>query len=1621
MLNKKVIITTIILTIIIAISAASAAENATEDIVTVDTNNNNEINIDNANNDELEYGTYTELNDAIHNATSGDTIYLNDDFTFTSGYTSSGIKIDKEITIDGNGYTIDAKNNCRIFQITAKNVVLKNIIFKNTYYSTGSAIHWTGLNGTITNCEFINCYSYNTGTIYWAGDNGTITNTYFYNNQATNGGAIYWTGINGTVTNCEFNSNNADANGGAIYWTGKYGTLKNSEFNNNTAPNSGGAIYWVSDEGYLENCEFNNNQAEANGGAVYWASSSGNMENSEFYNNNAQNGGAVYWYGDDSIMTDCVFNDNTATVNGGAVYWLGTDSIMESCEFYDNSAYNYNGGAVYWAGDDGYLDGCIFDSNIAITGGAVYWNGDDGTLIDCIFTNNVVSTEAAAVYWAGHNGNLNDTIFTNNVASNGAGAVYWIGSNGILFNSEFTANNATNYAGALNWEGDDGLISYCDFINNHVFDGNGGAVYKDYAPTVFDNCNFINNTAIYGGAMTIDTHPNDIISNCNFNNNHADYGDAIQWYGFLATITNTRFNGDKTKYDNYFFIDQKLTPTFNIIVNNIILGNKLNLDIDFTSFNESMCGNMDISIINTYTNTIVYNSLQDITGYLHLVIPNLRTGTYMVKVNYTGDNIYNNTVKTKIFEVSGWVSSIDFPVENIKWGSTLILTPTVTNGATGFISIYVDGEYQDTIQVGSKYNLNGLGGPYSDITLVYLGDDNYKASSETKRVYVERLNTTLNVPDDITSGNPSIIEIKLNDDAQGSMHIVFNGEIYKGDVVNGKFTFETEKLSQGNESIIIMYSGDSKYNPFTTSCLVSVSLKIPVIYLNVNNINYGSNAVINAYVAGGNGDFDIYINDEYVTQIPNYSSCTITNPGIGKYDVKAIYTGDSYYGDSENTTAFRVFNFYPIEIENPSIVYNSGRYFNATFYDEYGNPVSNKYVSFRVNGTDYIAKTNNNGTAILNKKFPIGNYTMTIINTIVNEEVTIPLKVYSSISSKDMTRAYNTSADYTVKVFGDDANPLIKGYVIFTVNNQNYTVITDNNGNATLNAHLLPGTYTILTTNALTCETKKNTVKIVSTIGASNTIRGYNSGADFEAKFTTITNQALINQKVIFKVNSTEYELTTNSNGIATLNVKLPVGKYKIEIKNPITNETSIKNLNIVERITQNNNVVSIPGEEAYYTVRVIGNDGQAVGANEIVKITINGATHQIRTDANGYASFKIDQQSMGSNKISAEYKEYTVYNYIYVLQKVYYINNININDINYKENATVTVTFSTFDYNADVEFIITNNNGYKKTVKMLAHETLTLPLTGLNATDYTVTVNYYDLKNFKFSNSTKTFTVHKINPTMNIDVQNANVGENATITVTIPEATGEVTIKIANTIVYDDTIKNGIIVKNINNLENGVYPVYVTYKGNSNYKELTKSATLIIIQNKTTTNILAQNITLQANQTGYLTAVLTDQYGNILIGKNISIFFNGLNQVLTTDSYGAVKLLIQNVSANTYTAVITFAGDEHYLTSTKTAKVTIINPTPKTTLTLKTVKVKRSAKKLVLKATLKIEGESVYKKVIKFKFNKKSYKAKTNKKGLAKVTIKKKVLKKLKAGKKVTYQASYGSITVKKTVKVKK
>ena len=155
-----------------------------------------------------------------------------------------------------------------------------------------------------------------------------------------------------------------------------------------------------------------------------------------------------------------------------------------------------------------------------------------------------------------------------------------------------------------------------------------------------------------------------------------------------------------------------------------------------------------------------------------------------------------------------------------------------------------------------------------------------------------------------------------------------------------------------------------------------------------------------------------------------------------------------------------------------------------------------------------------------------------------------------------------------------------------------------------------------------------------------------------------------------------------------------------------------------------------------------------------------------------------------------------------------------------------------------------------------------------------------------------------------------------------------------------------------------------------------------------------------------------------------ITLEINGKNYYFSVVN-GVANIKVPDLANGEYAYTIVYSGDNKYASFTKTDKLVVnkVSPKPATkiTLKLKKVKVKRSAKKLVLQATLKIDGKSKKGLKVKFKFNKKTYTAKTNKNGVAKVTIKKKVLKKLKVGKKVKYAASYGKIVVKKTVKVKR
>ena len=159
---------------------------------------------------------------------------------------------------------------------------------------------------------------------------------------------------------------------------------------------------------------------------------------------------------------------------------------------------------------------------------------------------------------------------------------------------------------------------------------------------------------------------------------------------------------------------------------------------------------------------------------------------------------------------------------------------------------------------------------------------------------------------------------------------------------------------------------------------------------------------------------------------------------------------------------------------------------------------------------------------------------------------------------------------------------------------------------------------------------------------------------------------------------------------------------------------------------------------------------------------------------------------------------------------------------------------------------------------------------------------------------------------------------------------------------------------------------------------------------------------------------------------EKYSVKVNGNGKVTFYILDGKKQILKKSVNIKNGAATLTYKitqGVKTYTIKTVFNKASVTKKlTVKHVVTLKTIKVKKSAKKITLQANLaKVNKQYLVKKTVTFKFNGKTYKAKTDKKGVAKVTIKNTAYKNVKVGKKITYQATYLKDTVKKTVKVLK
>ena len=746
-LKTRVLFISLIILALVSISAVAAADSVNDDIISAnqedfdlseETNDVEQLGAnaidDTDSNDPLtagESGSFSELQDLIDAAHEGDTIELEDNYLKVSG--ENPIIINKTITIDGKGHTIDA-NYLDAILATNSPVTLKNIVFKNAnvtattdlrvngiYYRIASAVNLgTGSVGTIVdNCTFRDNTARLGGAIYWNGKDGILNNSVFENNKVNTsvkndgvyGGAIYWAGENGIIENTNFTENAAysyvnesdpknstGSRGGAIYFTNANNILIiDSNFIRNFVPRygntvGGGAIYFSnSKNGRIVNSNFTENHAGASGGAIYID------KNSKGHN-----------------ITDSSFSKNVAD---------GHDSNQQS------GVSGYGGGAIYWMGSDGSIVNTNFTDNMANTGGAIYYTTDANNqkISDLSFINNSAKTtpssvssltpHGGAIYWMSENGTVKNVNFTDNFANMSGGAIYYKNAkNQSISDSSFT-NNTANGTGSFGG----GAIFYDSVnnatINNVNFTDNsgyrGGAIhnFKGTGTQSIADSSFSNNNASSGGAIYIDTTNNAVIKDSNLTENSANAsGGAIYWKGTDGIVDNVNFTDNFANSSGgaiYFTGAHKQLISGSTFSNNsangtqtsgagaIYFGSSNNGTIKNSIFNEN-------SAINGSGGAIIYSS------------SNNQKITDSSFSNNSANSSKNNAGGGAIY----YSSSKNGTIENVNF------TENSATAGGGAICYYGTGNTNQTIKDSNFLNNSVNGSSYSHGGAIYWGSPN---------------------------------------------------------------------------------------------------------------------------------------------------------------------------------------------------------------------------------------------------------------------------------------------------------------------------------------------------------------------------------------------------------------------------------------------------------------------------------------------------------------------------------------------------------------------------------------------------------------------------------------------------------------------------------------------------------------------------------------------------------------------------------------------------------------------------------------------------------------------------------------------------------------------------------
>ena len=1041
-------------------------------------------------------------------------------------------------------------------------------------------------------------------------------------------------------------------------------------------------------------------------------------------------------------------------------------------------------------------------------------------------------------------------------------------------------------------------------------------------------------------------------------------------------------NGELTaKYNNiatqvnFKFI--KSNPTISINYNNIQVGDDLIIKI---SLPKDITGNLTVKVSNQTqiktidSNNIVFN------------FTNLKAGNYNIDLNYSGDDKYLSKEIINNIIVSKYISVTNLTLNEINVDEDLILTITTNSEATGNISLYINNKLEILTLEDAKANYtvrNISRGDYR-IIAVYNGDEKYLKSSDSIFIEVDNINATLSsIIEGITYGEIVNVQIFLNDNATGNVSVRIDGVTNSSSVLNGRANITLAGIDAGLKNVSIFYTGDDTYFNKTQITNFTIKKANLVFTITSSNLMIGQDAIIKIKVPPKTtGTFTI---GEDIINIPLSGDITYIIPDleIGDYEITAFYNGNNYFTVS-NSTEFSVLEYVPPQWrgDDEKIKYPTDINGEINYLNKLNSTINNLAIDSEgniiVSTINGIYSFKNDGT--LNWAFESSDYYGNFSGIIVSRDVIISPRSGDTLYFINQTSGYkygSANIYQASSLFAPVIDSNVNLYIVseYQYSSGTYTLVKipyrvwENGGQITI---INLGNYKPLTSPAVSDD--------IIIVVSEGRIRGLDTKT-LSTKFILTGNYApvapVICENIIYAVLG-DAIVAHDINGNQLWKTKVTDGagdKLVLDSYNGLYHTNSKGALYRYDLIT---------GKEALISNLKVASD-ILISNNSDLFFASNNIFY--RLSSNGDILWKSSLNTNGIDSLVMD-KNGVIYatsidNKLYSITKGDLKNtdvNVNVN------NNQITVTL---DSDATGLVNLTIN---EKTYSGVINNGKTI-ITSSISDIKTITVSYSG--DLRFNNVFKSLVV--LNPVIDL-----NYSKNSAISINLAgDATGNVIITVDGKS-YNANLNNGKVVVNIPNLSLGSHSVTVVYNGDDKYAGFSKTTSL------STPTLTASDMSTLYTSNAYYKVRLT-QNSKALSGKTVTITIGSSKYNVKTNKEGYASVKI-NLAPKSYKVTIEYGNIRI------TKKLTV-----KSIIAAKNVNVKKSAKSLKIKVSLKkVNGKYLKGKKLTLKVYGKKITAKTNKKGVATFKINKSILKKFKKGKKYTYSVTYLKDSVKKTIKVK-